>query len=384
MRGNLYRAILVLVLSHLALLHSAIAVAQAPGVTADKIRLGQSAALTGPAAQLGIQMRAGLKLYFDWVNSQGGLFGRKIELITLDDGYEADRAAETTKKLIGEEKVFALIGYVGTPTSMAALPVFTAEKVPFFAPFTGAESLRVPLNRYIFHVRASYFDETERIVGYLVASGLKNIAVFYQNDSYGKAGLAGVERAMTKRNMKIAATGTVERNSADVAAAIKAIGAAAPDAVIMISAYKSCAEFIKQAKKTGMATQFFNVSFVGSKALADELGDDGIGVVISQVVPYPWVAKLPVVKEYQDLMRKAGSTDFNFSSLEGFIAGKTFVEGLKHTGKDLTRERLIAALESMRIYDTGGFVINFSPTQHTGSSLVELTMINKGKRFVSY
>jgi branched-chain amino acid transport system substrate-binding protein len=377
--GNLVR-----VLAAVACLFAVSAYGQSPGVGPDRIRLGQSAATSGPAAKLGTQMRAGLKLYFDWVNAQGGIYGRKIELVTLDDGYEADRAAANTKKLIDDEKIFALIGYVGTPTSMAALPIFSAEKVPFFAPFTGAESLRTPLNRYIFHIRASYFDETERIVGYLVASGLKNIAVFYQNDSYGKTGLDGVQRAMTKRNMKIAATGTVERNAVDVAAAVKAIGAVKPDAVVMISAYKSCAEFIRQAKKSGIPTQFFNVSFVGSKALADELGDDGVGVVISEVVPYPWVAKIPVVREYQDLLRKSGSTEFNFSSLEGFIAGKTFVEGLKRAGKNLTRENLVAALESMRNYDTGGFNISFSPTLHNGSSMVELTMLNKGGRFASY
>jgi ABC-type branched-subunit amino acid transport system substrate-binding protein len=152
----------------------------------------------------------------------------------------------------------------------------------------------------------------------------------------------------------------------------------------MISAYKSCAQFIREAKKAEIRTQFFNVSFVGSKALADDLGDDGVGVVISQVVPYPWVAKLPIVKEYQDLTRKSGSTDFNFSSLEGFIAAKTFVEGLKRAGKNLTREQLVAALESMRNYDAGGFSISFSPTQHNGSSLVDLTMIGKSGRFVSY
>jgi ABC-type branched-subunit amino acid transport system substrate-binding protein len=366
------------------LLLSAAAHAQAPGVGPDKIRLGQSAPLTGPAAQLGIQMQAGLKTYFDWVNSQGGVYGRKIELVTLDDGYEADRAAETTRKLIGDEYVFALIGYVGTPTSMAALPIFTAANVPFFGPFTGAESLRNPVSHDVFNVRASYFDETERIVGYLVSSGLKKIAVFYQNDAYGKAGLAGVERAMTKRNMKIAATGTVERNSVDVTAAIKAIAPAAPEATIMISAYKSCAQFIKSAKKAEIPTQFFNVSFVGSKALADELGEEGLGVVISQVVPYPYVAKLPVVREYQDLLKKGGSTDYNFSSMEGFIDAKIFVEALKRTGKDLTRERLIATLESMRNYDTGGFAVSFSPASHSGSSFVDLTMVNRGGRFVSY
>jgi ABC-type branched-subunit amino acid transport system substrate-binding protein len=367
-----------------ALLHCAAVFAQAPGITADKIRLGQSAATTGPAAQLGIQMRAGLMLYFDRVNAQGGIAGRKIELVTLDDGYEGDRAAENTRKLINDERVFALVGYIGTPTSVAALPIFTAAGVPFIAPFTGAEALRAPFNRNIFHIRASYFDETERIVDFLVASGIRNIAVFYQDDAYGQAGLAGVERAMAKRKLTISAKGTVARNTVQVASAVATIGAVKPDAVIMISAYKSCAQFIREAKKAGMGAQFINVSFVGSKALADELGTDGVGVVISQVVPFPWVAKTPIVREYQDLMKKAGSNDYNFSSLEGFIAGKVLVEALRREGRDLTRERLIGALESMNAFDTGGFVVSFGPGRHNGSTFVDLTMITDGGKFVSY
>lgn len=379
-----YLRALFAALTAAALCCSGAAYSQAPGVTSDKILLGQSAPLTGPAAQLGIQMRTGLQLYFDRVNREGGVGGRKIELITVDDGYEADRAAAATKKLIEEDKVFALIGYVGTPTSVASLPIFTAARVPFFAPFTGADALRTPLNRNIFHIRASYFDETERIVDFLVASGIKKISVFYQNDAYGKAGLTGVERAMAKRKIAIAATGTVERNTVDVAAAVKTIGAVSPDAVIMISAYKSCAQFIRQAKAAGMGAQFINVSFVGSKALADELGKDGVGVVISQVVPFPNVAKTQIVREYQEQMKKAGSSDFNFSSLEGFIAAKVFVEALRREGKDVTRERLISTLESMNSFDTGGFIVGFSPAKHTGSEFVDLTMIGAGSRFVSY
>src|SRR2546422_629918 len=184
------------------------------GVTKDRIVLGQSVALTGPASQLGIQMRNGVSAYLDYVNAQGGVHGRKIELITLDDGYEPARTVPNTKKLIDEHKVFALIGYVGTPTSVPAIPVFTEAKVPFFGPFTGAEALRAPFNRYIFHVRASYYDETDKIVEQVLSIGGKTIAVFYQDDAYGQAGLKGTEIAMTKRGLKISALGTVERNTA--------------------------------------------------------------------------------------------------------------------------------------------------------------------------
>ena len=355
---------------------------QAPGVTSKTIVLGQSAAFTGPAAQLGIQMNAGTKAYLDHVNAQGGVFGRKIEIKTRDDRYEATLCVENTKKFIEEDKVFALVSYVGTPTTVAAMPIFTEAKVPLVGPFTGAEALRSPVNRYIFNVRASYYDETEKIVEQLVSTGNRKIAVFYQDDAYGQAGLKGVQIAMDKRNLKIAALGKVERNTIKVEDAVKSINAVEPDGVVMISAYTSITEFVRQMKKAGSSTQFHNVSFVGSKALADALKDEGHGVAISQVVPFPWSPSVTIVKEYQDVMTKAGNTDFNFSSLEGYIVGKVMVEGLRRAGKDLTREKLVTALEGMNNVDIGDFVVSFSPTNHSGSKFVDLTMIGRGGKFV--
>ena len=361
---------------------TALAAAAEPGVTATTIVIGQSAAFTGPASELGTEMQAGATAYFKAINAAGGINGRKIELRSLDDGYEPDRAAANTKKLI-DEGVFLLFGYVGTPTSNASKPIFTAARVPFVGPFTGAESLRNPLNRYIFNVRASYYDETDKIVGQLVGQTLDRIAVFYQNDDYGKAGLAGVERAMQRRNLKIVATGTVERNTVDVAAAVKAIGNLEPQGVVMISAYKSCAAFIKAMRAAGHNPQFMNVSFVGSKALAHEAGPAGRGVGVSQVVPFPWNLSARVVKDYQQLLEAStGKQNFSFTSLEGFIAAKVLVEGLRRTGPDLTRERFIAAMEQIRDFDVGGFIITFSPTDHSGSKFVELTVIGKDERFL--
>lgn len=353
----------------------------AQGVTADKILIGQAAVFSGPAAQLGIQVRNGIKAYFDFVNEKGGVNGRKLELVSEDDQYEISRAPVASRKLIEEHKVFALTGYVGTPTGVVHLPVVIKAKVPLVGMFTGAEGLRVPLSRYIFHVRASYYDETEAIVEQVVSTGGKKIAVFYQNDAYGQAGLKGVEIAMTKRNMKIAATGTVERNTIKVEDAVKAINAAKPDAVVMISAYTSCAEFIKQMKKAGSGATFYNVSFVGSKALADALGNDGAGVAISQVVPFPWGTAIPVVKEYQELAKKAGFTDYNFSAIEGFIMAKVLVEGLRRTGRDLTREKFIDTMEKLDL-DLGGFYVRFSPKSHTGSKFVDLTIIGRDGKFL--
>jgi len=351
----------------------------AQGVTTDTILIGQSAALSGPAEELGKEMKAGAEAYFDVINKSGGVNGRRIKLVSLDDGYEPERAAANTRKLITEDKVLALFGYVGTPTSNAALPIFTQAKVPFIGAFTGAQSLREPFNRYVFNVRASYFDETEQIVGHLVQQGIKNIAVFYQNDAYGKAGLAGVERAMKARKLEITATATVERNTTDVAAAVGKLANSKTNAIIMISAYKSCGAFIKGMKLAGGYQQFWNVSFVGSRALSNELGDDGRGVQISQVVPFPWSDVNPIVRAYQ---KRIGSADkYSFTSLEGYIAAKVLVEGLKRAGKTPTRESLVDGLASMGKVDLGGFTVSYTPTDHNGSSFVDLTIISRGGTF---
>ena len=358
------------------------AAASAQGVTDTQVVLGQSAAFSGPAMQLGKDMRDGAMLYFNAINAKGGVNGRKIVLKSMDDGYDPKRAAENTKKLIDDDKVFALFGYVGTPTSAASMPIFTTAKVPFVGAFTGAESLRKPTNPYVFNVRASYFDETEAIVQHLTAMSIDNIAIFYQNDAYGQAGLEGVNRALAKRNMKLSASGTVERNTVDVGKAVATISKAQPQAVIMISAYKSCAEFIRQMKKAGQNPTFWNVSFVGSAALAKELGPEGRGVEISQVVPFPWDISVPVVREYHKALQEEKAGDPGFGSLEGYIAAKVMVEGLKRAGRKLDRESFIRAMDTMGELDVGGFKVGYSLDNHYGSKFVDLTIISRDEKFV--
>ncbi|WP_296444762.1 ABC transporter substrate-binding protein [Rhodoferax sp. UBA5149] len=352
------------------------------GVTDKEIVIGQFAAISGPAAQLGLRMQLGMQTYFNAVNAQGGVHGRTIKLLTRDDGYEPEKAAAAVRALIREDKVFALAGSVGTPTGLAALPILTEEQVPLVGMFTGAQALREPFNRQVFHVRASYFDETERIVQHLTTLGVKKIAVFYQNDAYGKAGLEGVVRALAKRQLKPVATATVERNSVDVAKSLEAILKSEPEAVVQIGAYTSCAAFIKQARGKGYGGQFFNVSFVGSKALADELGDVGQGIVISQVVPFPYAPNSAIVREYQQRMVDAGQKDFDFSSLEGYLTARVLVEGLRRAGRNLSREALISGLESMRDVNLGGFTINYSSKDHLGSSYTDLTIIGRNGKFM--
>ncbi|MDZ4124675.1 MAG: ABC transporter substrate-binding protein, partial [Hydrogenophaga sp.] len=189
--------------------------AQTAGVGDERIVLGQSAPFTGAATQLGLQFHLGAQLYLEALNAKGGVHGRRVEIKQLDDGYEPERCAANTRQFISED-VFALFGYIGTPTSLVALPLATEARIPFFAPFTGAEALRDPFNRYAIHVRASYFDETAAIVRQITSVGIKKIAVFYQNDAYGKAGLEGVSRALKTLDLQPTALGTVERNSSDV------------------------------------------------------------------------------------------------------------------------------------------------------------------------
>jgi branched-chain amino acid transport system substrate-binding protein len=342
----------------------------------NKIILGQSAAFAGPAAELGIQFHQGAKLWLDQINVQGGVAGKTIEIKTMDDGYEPDRCVANTQKLISDD-VFALFRYIGTPTSLAALPLVTKAQIPFIAPFTGAMGLRTPFHKSVFHLRASYNDETALIVKQLTNLSLRKIGVFYQNDAYGKAGLDGVTLALNGLNLKPVAQATVERNTVDVDAAVKTLMAAAPDAIVQISAYKSCAAFIRAARKAGFGGTFFNVSFVGTQALADELGKEGAGVVISQVVPSPYYAARPVAREFTESIKKAGTNvQANFSSMEGYLAAKVVTEGLKRSsGRTLTRDSFISGMEAIGTQSFGDFQVQYGPNDHVASSFVELSML---------
>jgi branched-chain amino acid transport system substrate-binding protein len=351
------------------------------GVADNRILLGQSAALTGPAAALGTAMRDGALAYFDAVNAAGGVSGRQIALTTLDDGYDPARAGPNTDTLVNKEHVFALFGYVGTPTSNAAQTWVDKEGIPFFAPMTGAQSFREPFNKNIFNIRDGYAAETEKIVEHLEVMGVKRTAVLYQNDAYGKSGLEGVEQALKKRNLDVVATAVVERNSVDVAAAVAKLKAAKPKAIIMISAYKSSAAFIREMRKNNDQVPFFwNVSFVGSRALADALGPEANGVMISQVMPSPLDETLTVVKEYRKLYLTKPGREADYASLEGFIAAKVFVEGLRHIKGEPTRKNFIQALETMGAYNLGGYTVKFGPGKHNGSNYVDLSIITRGGR----
>ena len=380
MRTSPFNALLA---ASAVLLATSIPASAENGVSPDKIVFGQAAALDGPASALGLGMKMGLEAAFAEVNKAGGVKGRKLELKSVDDGYEPTKSIEAAKKLLEEDKVFALVGAVGTPTAAATQPIATAAGAPFIGAFTGAEFLREPHKPLVMNIRASYFQETEAMVERLTKDlGATKIAIMYQDDAFGQAGLAGVKKALDKRQMQLAGEGTFERNTVAVKTALLSIKKAEPQAVIMISPYKPAAEFIKLAKQIKLDVTFVNISFVGSDALAKELGAAGAGVVITQVVPFPKDAAIPVVGRYQaSLKASAPDAQPGFVSLEGYLVGRAIAAALEKVDGDLTREAMLAAVQKAGSLDLGGFKLSYSPTSNRGSDQVFLTVIQPDGSF---
>ena len=380
MRATPFNALLA---ASAVLLGTSIPASAENGVSADKIVFGQAAALDGAASALGQGMKIGLEAAFAEINKAGGVKGRKLELKSVDDGYEPTKSIEAVKKLLEEDKVFALIGAVGTPTSAATQPIATAAGAPFIGAFTGAEFLREPHKPLVMNIRASYFQETEAMVERLTKDlGATKIAIMYQDDAFGQAGLAGVKKALEKRQMQLAGEGTFERNTVAVKAALLSIKKAEPQAVIMISPYKPAAEFIKLAKQIKLDATFVNISFVGSDALAKELGAAGAGVVITQVVPFPKDAAIPVVGRYQaSLKASAPDAQPGFVSLEGYLVGRAIAAAIEKVDGDLTRQAMIDAVQKAGSLDLGGFKLSYSPTSNRGSNEVFLTVIQADGSF---
>lgn len=362
---------------------SATSVVAAPGVDDNRILFGQTAALGGAAAALGNGMNLGIMAAFKEANDAGGVNGRQLELKSYDDGYEPDRAIENTNKLIDQDGVFALIGAVGTPTSKATQPIATEKNVPFVGPFTGAGFLRKKENSNVINVRATYDQETEAWIQHLTEDlGYKNIAILYQDDGFGRVGLSGVNKAMEKRGLKISAEGTYQRNTVAVKKALLAIRKAKPEAVVMVGAYKPIAAFIKLAKKVDLDAVFVNISFVGSAALSKELGKAGAGVVITQVVPFPWNSSHKIVADYQKALKVYDAkAEPGFVSLEGYVVGRLTIEGLKSAGKNLTRQAFLDAIYNTGTFDFGGVQLQYGAGDNQGMGEVFLTVIQDDGSF---
>ncbi len=354
------------------------------GVYADSIVFGQSAALDGPAGELGRNMNLGIRAAFEEANREGGVHGRLLRLRARDDGYEPEQAIVNTRELIALG-VFGLIGAVGTPTSNAAEPVARDDAVPYIGAFTGAGLLRQPDQRHVVNLRASYDQETEEMVERLVEDlGFRRIAVFYQDDSYGQAGLNGVRSAMDSRNMELVSEAAYMRNTLAVKRGLLDIREGNPQAVIIIGAYAPVAHFIRWARKIGLDAVFVNISFVGSSALLDDLGRAGDGVVVTQVVPFPGDTSIPAVARYQAALREVDrSATPGFVSLEGYLAGRLVVETLRagDAATPPTRASFLRTLNDSGPIDLGGFVVEYAEEDNQGSDLVFLTVI-RGGRFV--
>jgi branched-chain amino acid transport system substrate-binding protein len=356
--------------------------AQPSGVSASAIVIGQSAPLTGANAELGNDIRNGALAYFRRVNDSGGVHGRRIELVSLDDANQVPRAEENTKKLVEEQGVFALFGYASATLSRPALPTVEKHRVPFLAPFTGADPMRV-FNRHVYNMRASYADELEKIVEHFVPLGITRFSIVHYDDVVGNENFTAVERALKKRGLTaVSVAAFKDRAKPDIAGGVQEIAKGSPDVVILTTLYKASSDFIKLARSSGMGAQMASNSFPGASPLAKELGGEGAGTIVATVVPPPTKRSLPVVQEYQAAIEKQlGRKDYSFTSLESFIGAKIAVEALRRAGPRPTREGFMQALDNMKSFDTGGYVVSFSPRSHNGSSFVELTVIGRDLKF---
>jgi len=358
----------------------------APGVTETRVTLGSSLALTGHASYLGSQTLRGALCYLKHVNETGGVHGRQVELLPYDDAYDPPRCLANTQKLIVEDKVFALFGYVGTPTTVKILPMVEDARIPLLGMFTGANALREPFNRFLVNIRASYYQETAAAVRHLVADlGLKRIAVFYQYDAYGFDGLTGAELALKEFDLAPVARGSYVRGTLDIEDGFAKIEDSRAEAVVMIGTSDPCARFVELAKDSGFAPIFYAVSFVGAEELARRLGPKpGAVVIVSQVVPpIESVSRAPQggARQYVELMAKYYPEDKpNSVGLEGYYNARILVEALERAGRNLTREGFIQALESIRDLELGpGLVASFGPDNHQGLRQVFFTRLVDGR-----
>jgi ABC-type branched-subunit amino acid transport system substrate-binding protein len=343
--------------------------------------IGQSAPLSGSNKDLGNDIRNGALAYFKKVNDAGGVNGRRLELVTLDDANDTKRSEANTKQLLEQSNPIALFGYASATLSRPALPHVEAARITFFGPFTGADPMR-KFNRYVYNHRASYADELEKIVEHYTTFGIKKFAVLHYDDVIGNENFNAVARALKSRNLSPVAIAKVTRKQTEFGKEVGEVLKASPDVVILTTLYRTSADFIKLSRKQGSGAQFVSTSFAGSSSLANALGADGLGVAMAQVTPSYLRRSIPVVREYQAAMEAAfGKRDFSYQSFEAYIAAKVLVEGMRRAGPSLTRESLLRGLDAVQNHDVGGYIVSFSPTNHNGSSFVSLSILGRDLAF---
>lgn len=365
-------------------LSSPVLSADETGVSNEKILIGQSNAYSGALTELGREYTLGIKTYFEQVNQAGGVNGRKLELISLDDAYDPKKTLENTKTLINDKKVFALGFYIGAANTEGVIPLLNENKIPLIGTLSGSDSLRAPaiFSRYLFHTKAGYTHEFARMVQQISSTGIKNMAVVYQNNAFGKQGLATINEQLKKQGITPVASVAVETDSANIDAAVKAVAAQTPSAIVLVTAGAVTSNFIRGYSKAGQRSQFFTLSFVATSGLIKDLGDLSRGIVVTQTSPFPWSVTMPIIKDYQQSMKKAGVDNYGMLSMEGYIAARIVVAGLRKAGRDLTRLKFIQALETVNSQDVGDYNLSYSQTNHNGSSFVDLTLIDRNGKFI--
>jgi len=381
---NILSTLRALVAIGLALALAPVAAAEKPGGVGNTIVMGQSGVYSGPLGAYAQDNHAVIHTYFDMVNASGGVHGRKLKMIAIDDGFDPKRTVENAKTLIDKEKVFALFNVIGTANNAAIYPIIAEHNIPLVGPYTGATALRDAAKfRNLFFTRASYGDETEKMVEQLVITGVRDIAIVYQDDPFGKAGLQAATEALARRNLKPVSVGAFNiAKLEETAPAAEAVLKGNPSAVIIASSGKGTTSFIREVIKRGQRPSFYCLSVTNPRQLWADLGQDAHGVVVAQVAPSPWRATLPLIREYHQILAKLNSKAYSYGSLEGFIVAKVAVEALRRAGRDLTREKYFAALESLQNLDLGGYTISYGPHSHAGSTFVDLSIIGRDGQFL--
>jgi len=354
------------------------------GVADNRILIGQSAVFSGPARDFGIDYKAGIELLFKRVNKEGGVHGRQLALIAHDDAYEPQRTAENTTRLIEQDKVFALIGYVATGNLIASLPIAEKAGVPLFAPMVGTTSFRTTQNRYLFHVRASYDIEMNKIISHLATIGIQSLAMVYQDSAFGKSNLETALKIADEQKVTVVESLPLAITATDAKEQVARLAEARPGAVLMIMAGRMVEVFIQDYRRAGVGSPLYTISvgITDAKGSAQRLAGGLQGVVTASIVPPPSLRRYPVVADYQRDRAEFGEAIDSYNALEGYIVARVFVEGLRRAGRNLTREGFIQAMQGMGNFDVGGFPVSYSASNHNGSSYVDLEMYTRDGRLL--